>query len=154
MTNGISYKSGPRQKVNLAYAIRVKEKGIESVFMQQISSVNQFEGFRLGHRVELREYLDSEGIDYQLRYRLNAEFAISGQDVNYRELYFKPGTTIIYAFSNVENDLEFRISSYLGIQLTHGNKCEIGFDSRLNKFLAGSGRSRTFLVLAWYKSFG
>ena len=107
-------------------------------FMQQLTMVQQFNAFRMAHRIAVDEtFGEANSLPLRMRYRIGAEFPLNGLFVDSNEFYFKVNHEYLNKFSESDYDLGLCFVPALGYLITNTNKVEIAFDYRVNSFIDG-----------------
>ncbi len=120
-------------------------------FNQQYSWVTPLQHFTLGQRIALDETFGKSSIfRIRARYRINAQFPLSGQAVNDNELYLKVNNEYLGILRNGFDGAEVRLIPMLGMQLGNQNKIELGLDNRINNIFANPRDFQFWAVANWY----
>lgn len=110
-----------------------------------------FEGVKLGHRFAFEQFFQPElNPQYRTRYRATIQKPLNGEKVDIKEWYFKLSNEYLYQFN--QEDLEVRLSPYLGYQITTKEKLEFGLDYRLGKLLYTPKKNSLWFRVTWYIS--
>lgn len=148
----VSQRIGLRSKVNAGYLIRFRDDVIFHRLIQQYGTVRKLNKSRISHRIASDQTFSS-GTDpiFRLRYRAVWEIPLSGDKINWKELYFKLGGEILGILQNSSTDMEIRILPAVGYELNSNNKLEMGLDYRMSKLLdANTVENKLWASLTWY----
>lgn len=150
----ISRKVSANQTAGVGYLTRLRSNGVVNHrFIQQYTIVKKYETWRLAHRISTDQTSDPEGPwTYRLRYRLAAEWALNGMEVDPREWYLKLNHEYLGSMEGKEADLEMRLVPALGFAFTDANKLECGLDYRVNNWIQGQPRHVYWLAVSWFVS--
>ena len=154
ITTGISYKTSTETSLNLSYTLRLKEGRAIHRAIQRYNIVNQYDNFKLGHRIGLDQTFEKEeSTAYRIRYRAVALKPFNGDKVDIGEWYGKLGNEYLYQNKGDTNDLEIRVLPSLGYQFKK-SKLEFGLDYRLSQFVTNdvTTKHRLWTAIAWYFS--
>ena len=144
-------KSGVRSSFAGGFQIRRRNEQWFYRIIQQFSFVQKYSQFRLGHRFGFDQtFVEGKSPAFRFRYRVSAEFPISGQQVDRGELYLKIGNEYLPKLQAATGSIEVRLLPVLGINFTDNNKLELGLDYRLDKFSDPGIRQSYWTVIAWY----
>ena len=136
------------------YLLRMTENGTAHRAIQQVSAVQRYYGFRIGHRLLTDQTFQSEKkVIFRVRYRASSEIPLSGQSLDPREFFIKLNNEYLGEWQGGEFDLEIRLGSFLGYYLPSSDKLEIGLDYRLDSFVTDISRQRCWIGLNYYTSF-
>lgn len=150
----VARRTGLDQTLAGGYLIRFREGERIHRLIQQWTFDGGLNQLDLVHRVVLDQtFSPSEKTEFRLRYRASLQFPLSGQSLNEREAYLKINNEYLGSIQGGDYDLEVRLITALGFKITNNNKVELGLDNRLDTFLAGAGRLRTWSTLSWYRAF-
>ncbi|MEL6257060.1 MAG: DUF2490 domain-containing protein [Bacteroidota bacterium] len=147
----LSKRSGVRS--SFAGGIQFRKRNDQWVYrlIQQFSLVQKYTLFRLGHRFGLDQtFVEGSSPSLRFRYRITAEFPISGQQVDRGEFYLKIGNEYLPKLQNSNRSIEVRLLPILGINFTDNNKLEFGLDYRLDRLTDPGFRQSYWMVGAWY----
>ena len=146
-----SIKSDVNKSFNVGYILRFKEDDIIHRTVQHFNLVQSFDALKLGHRFGFEQFFESGAKpQYRTRYRASLEKALSGDKVDVKEWYVKLSNEYLWQFN--EEDLEVRLSPYLGYQLSKKDKLEFGLDYRLGKLLDTPKKNSLWFRTTWYIS--
>jgi len=102
-------------------------------FMQQVAWVNESFQFKYAQRLRLDQSLrGNKDWEYRLRYRLGAQFPLSGLRLDAEESYLITGVEALAKTRNQKEQIEARATAAYGFLFNQGNKGEIGLDYRLD----------------------
>lgn len=151
ITGFAAYRLSPLYTVAAGYLFRITDGGIIHRSIQQLSGVQRLPNFRLGHRLRTDQtFVQDADTEFRLRYRLSAEFPLGGQRVDNQEWY------IIGSYENLGKleggtvDWEKRLVGGLGYNFNPQHKIEFGFDYRLDRFIRGLPRHRTWGTISYF----
>ena len=149
----LAHKVGVRSKVGGGYLSRFKAGKVIHRISQFYSTVNKFEGFKLGQRFLMDQTFEAgDPIVYRFRYRLSSEIPLQGQNSDAREFYLKANNEYLGIFEKESGVLEIRLVPILGFKLKDRNKIETGIDFRLKDIGSGAFNTQGWLYLGWYYS--
>lgn len=144
-----SMKTDLNQSVNVGYILRFKEGETIHRLLQHFNIVQNFDGLKLAHRFGMEQFFQTHVTpQFRTRYRATLQKALSGEKVDVKEWYIKLSNEYLYQFN--EEDLEVRLSPYLGYQLSKKDKLEFGLDYRLGKLLDSSQKNSLWFRTTWY----
>ncbi|MFW5820758.1 MAG: DUF2490 domain-containing protein [Bacteroidota bacterium] len=92
---------------------------------------------------------DSESTEYRIHYRLSAEFALQGLELDPGEFYLLISDEPIFSHQGDEQDIENRLVINLGYYFSSTYRFEAGLDYRTDKILLEGSRNRLWLNLGW-----
>lgn len=142
---------GLSEKLAVGFLVRIQEEEVHLRSIQQFILVRSYGAIRLAHRFAADQTFGRETpSEFRLRYRITTEFPLIGATVNVREFYFKGNHEYLLSLQEGTVDLELRLVPHLGYVLTDGNKLELGFDYRLDRFLQEQSRHTGWVQLNWY----
>lgn len=148
-----SRKAGLNNSIAGGYLIRLRDTTVVHRLIQQFTLVNRFDNFRLAQRFAAdQSFFENGAVEIRLRYRLSAEFPLSGQAVDPGEFYLKFNNEYLNAFIKSNYDLEIRIVPLAGYEFNDNNKLEFGLDYRLNGFVNNAPRHNFWITLNWFIS--
>lgn len=146
-----SVKVGLQSKLAGGYLIRLNGDRPTHRSIQQFSLVQEWRGFRLGHRFATDQTFAPEtATSYRFRYRLGVELPFNGQSVDPKELYLKATHEYLYRLRGGSSDLEVRLAPFLGYRIAGKHKVEFGLNYRLSSFLNGGSKNSFWMQLIWY----
>ena len=149
----LAHKIGVRGKIGGGYLSRFKNGEIIHRISQFYSTVNKYEGFKLGQRFLMDQTFEADDpVVYRFRYRLSSEIPLQGQNSDAREFYLKVNNEYLGIFEKESGTLEIRIVPILGFKVRDRNKIETGFDFRLKEIASDAFNSQGWLYLGWYYS--
>lgn len=152
-TNLLSYKLSVKNTLNMGYTLRVREQQGIHRFIQQFNHIQTLGQQRLGHRFGIDQTFGAgEEFTFRGRYRLSFEKALQGTQIDPREFYVKLSNEYLGAFSKSENELEIRIGSFLGYEISEINRLEVGLDYRLGDLSRNRSSSNFWLGIAYFTS--
>lgn len=96
----------------------------------------------------------NENTEFRLRYRISSEIPLEGQSIDVNEFYLKINNEYLNSLQGVDYDLEVRGVVLLGYSVSALNDVEIGIDYRLDSFVSGNPRNRTWLSINFFHSLG
>jgi len=147
-------KVGIRTKLAAGYQAGISSEETYHRFIQQLSHVNKYQTLILAHRVQLDQTLfKNDNTEYRIRYRLTAEFPLSGQIIDPNEFFVKISNEYLNSTQNKEYQLEIRAVGYIGYVFSPKSMLEFGLDNRMNSFMNERVRNRLWLGLNFYQSF-
>lgn len=123
-------------------------------FIQQYASVGRLRGTRVAHRVRTDQtFRDGDDVELRLRYRIAAEFPLSGSKLEPGENYLVLSAEPILSVQSGETELENRAVVTLGRLLNPDQKVEISLDYRTDKYIQEGFRTRLWLKVGFFLSF-
>ncbi|CAL2088935.1 DUF2490 domain-containing protein [Tenacibaculum sp. 190524A02b] len=147
----VSVKTNLNQSVNLGYIIRFKGEKTVHRLTQQYSIITNYDALKIGHRFGFEEFFeDKKTPQFRTRYRIALQKALSGEKVDVKEWYFKLTNEYLWQFN--KEDLEIRLSPYLGYQLSKKDKLEFGLDYRLGSLINSYNSHNLWFRTTWYIS--
>jgi hypothetical protein len=146
-----SRKVGLAHSVAAGYVFRWRPDNNAHRTVQQFTFVQPLTGVRLAHRISTDQtFSEQEPPVFRLRYRLVAEWPLSGQELDTREPYLKLGNEYLQAWQAASGDLEIRAIPTLGYAFTDNSKLELGLDYRVNGFVQGAAEQTLWTALQWF----
>lgn len=122
--------------------------------IQQYSFGQQISNLQLAHRLRTDQTFEKqEATQYRLRYRLSLEKPLSGLKVDPKEYYLKFNTELIGILKEQETNMELRLLSSLGYNLSEENQLEMGLDYRAENLIGHQTENLLWLAIGWYHSF-
>lgn len=147
----ISINTNVYQSFNFGYILRFKGDEVVHRLLQHFNVVQNYDGLKIGHRLGMEQFFQNAvKPQYRTRYRATFEKALTGLKVDVKEWYLKISNEYLYQFN--KNDLEARISPYLGYKLSKRDKIEIGLDYRLGSLLEFEKKNNLWFRTTWYIS--
>lgn len=149
MSTILSFKTGLNKSFNFGYLLRLKnEETIHRTF-QHFNIIQQQLTYKLAHRFAFEQfYQDGFSPTFRTRYRIGFQKALNGEQLDLKEFYIKIANEYLYNF----NDLQIRLTPYLGYQMTKKNRIELGLDYRLSQFINKSTKNDIWFRATWYIS--
>lgn len=149
----VAKKVTATQTVGAGYLIRFRAGGeVNHRFIQQYSWVQPLTSLRLGHRLVTDQTIAPDATEFRLRYRINTEIPLNGQDVDINEWYLKINNEYLQSLDQGAYDLEIRFAPYAGYIINKTNRIEVGLDYRMDSFLNASTRFRYWGSVNWFIS--
>lgn len=145
----LSMKTGLNQSFNFGYILRFR--GSETIHrtFQHYNLVNQLSSSKLGHRFAVEQfYQTKKQTTFRTRYRLTYEKPLNGEKVDVKEFYLKYGNEYLYDFEN----LELRVTPYLGYRISKNDKLEFGLDYRMGDVINTMSTHNLWFRTTWYIS--
>lgn len=137
------------------YLLRAEDDKFKNRTIQQISFSKKYPGFRMAHRIMTDQTFEkNENTELRLRYRISSEIPLEGQSIDVKEFYLKINNEYLNSLQGVDYDLEVRGVVLLGYSVSALNDVEIGIDYRLDSFVSGNPRNRTWLSINFFHSLG
>lgn len=130
-----SYKLRPNVIVSAGYMFR-KPKPFENSSQYehrstQLISINHInEAIRLSSRLRVEQRFREDEFEHRYRYRLAADFPLSGQTLDTNEFYVAFGNEVLLSIIEKETILDNRINSALGYTFNHF-KVQLGLTYRI-----------------------
>ncbi len=119
--------------------------------IQQISLVQRKTSYRLGHRLRTDQtFLPTDSPEFRVRYRLVAEFPLSGNRIDPGEYYLIASNEPIFGIQGGTYKIENRLVCSLGHNFSKNQKLEAGLDYRTDDFLDGGLRQRLWLKVGFF----
>lgn len=145
----MSFKTGLNKSFNFGYLLRLKnEETIHRTF-QHFNIIQQQLTYKLAHRFAFEQfYQDGFSPTFRTRYRIGFQKALNGEQLDLKEFYIKIANEYLYNF----NDLEVRLTPFLGYQMTKKNRVELGLDYRLSQFINNRTKNNIWFRATWYIS--
>lgn len=151
LSTSVSYKTNLNERLNLGYILRFEEGEVIHRLFQQYNIIQQINTLKLGHRIGFEQHFpENEASFYRLRYRITAQKPLNGERVDENEFYIKVGNEYVWNIST--EDIEARLSPYLGYKINKHNKLEIGTEYRISNVLDRLNKHRFWLRTTWYIS--
>ncbi|MDD4761230.1 hypothetical protein A9168_02970 [Macellibacteroides sp. HH-ZS] len=137
------------------YLLRIEDDKFKNRAIQQIGFSKKFPSFRMAHRIMTDQTFEkNENTEFRLRYRISSEIPLEGQSIDVNEFYLKINNEYLNSLQGVDYDLEVRGVVLLGYSVSALNDVEIGIDYRLDSFVSGNPRNRTWLSINFFHSLG
>lgn len=144
----ISFKSGYNQSINLGYIVRFRGERVIHRTFQHYNIVQTLNAAKLAHRFALEQFFENNrSLTHRTRYRINYEKSLNGERIDAKEFYIKLGNEYLYDFNN---DLEIRLTPFVGFQISKNEQIEFGLDYRLSEYLTSQPQHVTFFRTTWY----
>lgn len=145
----LSYRTSLNQSFNFGYILRFRNSEVIHRTFQHYNFVNQLTALKVGHRFAFEQFYQSKRqTTFRTRYRISAEKALNGEKVDVKEFYLKLGNEYLYDFE--ANDLEVRVTPYLGYKASQKDRIEFGLDYRLGNFLNNATENNLWFRVTWY----
>jgi hypothetical protein len=145
----VGKKTGLNSKLVIGALSRIETDSKTYRTIQQFIFKSKISSFSVAHRLATDQTFSADQFpEYRLRYRLNAEVPLSGQQVDVKEFYFKFNSEVLHSLQNNTYDLEFRAVPNIGYVTNKPQKIEFGLDNRIDSFLI---KQAHFHLLAFYK---
>jgi len=146
-------KTGINSSIAVGYLLRIDEKGIRNRAIQQVTLLKRYPDFILAHRFSADQTFQKDTrMEWRFRYRISAEFPLSGQSVDPKEFFLKFSSEYLNSLQGKEYDLEIRSAGFIGYVITPKNKLELGLDYRIDSFIAKNPRNRFWIGMNFYQS--
>lgn len=146
-----SIKTNVNQSFNFGYILRFEGKKVIHRSLQHFNVIQNYDSFKLAHRLGFEQFFESKvKPQYRTRYRASVEKPLMGDKVDVKEWYLKVTNEYLWQFN--EEDLEVRLSPYLGYKLSKKDKLEFGLDYRLGELLETSKDHSLWFRTTWYIS--
>lgn len=143
----LSFRTDVHHTINIGYILRFEESKVIHRTFQHFNYLQTFSASTLAHRWALEQFFDPSSPFYlRGRYRALFQKPLNGERIDAKEFYFKIGNE--YLWNLKDNELEIRLTPYLGYQLSQTNRIEFGFDYRTVRFIENNLWFRT----TWYIS--
>lgn len=144
-----SMKMDLNHSINVGYILRLKEGETIHRFLQHFNIIQNFDNIKLAYCFGFEQFFQTNvHPQYRIRYRATLQKALNGEKVDVSEWYFKLSNEYLYQFN--QEDLEVRLSPYLGYQLSKKDKLEFGLDYRLGKLLDEPKKNSLWFRTTWY----
>ena len=146
-----SLKTSTNQSLNFGYILRLRNSEIIHRTFQHYNFVQTINTLKVGHRLAFEQFyqLDKQ-TTFRTRYRVSAQQPLNGERVDVKEFYIKLGNEYLYNLE--QDDLEVRLTPYLGYQVSKRDKIEVGVDYRISKFIENATRNQYWFRATWYIS--
>lgn len=145
----LSFKTSLNQSFNFGYILRFRNTETIHRSFQHYNFVTPLSNVKLGHRLAFEQFYQTKRqTTYRSRYRLSLEKPLNGERVDVKEFYIKMGNEYLYDFE----DLEIRLTPYLGYQLSKNDKVEFGLDYRIGEVLHSVTENDLWFRVTWYIS--
>ncbi len=146
-----SIKVGAHGIFNIGYLIRLQDGTAIHRSIQQYNLVQDFERLRIGHRFATDQTFNiAIPPQYRLRYKISLEKPLAGNKVDPKEFYLKLGNEYLGIYQSNEVTLEIRVLPFIGYEINHKNKIELGIDYRLSDFLDSGSENDMWLSINWF----
>lgn len=148
-------KVAPKMSLAGGYLYRIREGRIVQRSIQQWMIRSTYRGLRLTHRLATDQtFIPEESVAFRLRYRIATQFAVSGDQVDDGEWYFKLNHEYLWEYQDRDFDLEIRVVPAIGLRIDDANKLEFGLDYRVDSFIGGSNSDHEiWTMINYYYSF-
>lgn len=144
-----SLKTSFNQSFNFGYILRFRDSETIHRTFQHYNFISKFSSLKIAHRIAFEQfYQTKKQTTFRTRYRVSSEKPLNGEKVDVKEFYLKLGNEYLTDF----NDLEIRITPYLGYQISKKDKIEFGLDYRINDFITSAAQSNLWFRTTWYIS--
>jgi hypothetical protein len=142
---------GLNSRVAGGYLIRFEDGDIQHRFIQQFVIVQKFSAFRLSHRLVTDQTFSSvESPEFRLRYRISSEIPLNGESVDPGEFYVRINNEYLNSLQAATYDLEVRLVSLIGYDISDKFKVESGLDYRVNSFLLNRTRHSYWMAINFF----
>ena len=129
-------KVGLNSRIAGGYLVRFEDGGLSHRLIQQYVIVQKLSRWRLAHRISSDQtFSETEEPEFRFRYRITSEIPLNGETVDPTEFYIKLNNEYVNSFQANEYDLEIRLVSLFGYDISENLKMETGLDYRVNSFL-------------------
>lgn len=133
------------------YLARFRDERTIHRTLQQVAWVQDFHALRLSHRISSDQTFSSDSPPtFRLRYRIGTEIALQGLEVDPREFYIKLTNEYLGSSEAGTQDIEVRLVSLIGYELSITSKLEIGPDYRASSLVQEGSDNRLWLRVSWY----
>lgn len=133
---------------------RIQDGANANRIIQQYALVSRVRSTRLAHRFRTDQtFTKGEDVELRFRYRIAAEFPLSGTTLEPKENYFVASNEPIFSLQSGEFEIENRLVLTLGRLLTAAQKVEVSADYRTDKFIQEGFRTRLWLKVGYFYSF-
>lgn len=133
---------------------RIQDGANANRIIQQFASVGRVRNTRIAHRFRTDQtFTSGEDTEFRLRYRIAAEFPLSGTTLEPKENYLIASNEPIFSLQGGEFEIENRLVFTLGRLLTAAQKFEISADYRIDGFVQEEFRTRLWLKVGYFYSF-
>ncbi|MDY0780764.1 DUF2490 domain-containing protein [Tenacibaculum sp. IB213877] len=147
----VSFKTNLNQSFNIGYIVRFDKKETVHRFVQQYNFIGNINSLKLAHRLGFEQHFPSKSKSfYRARYRATLQKPLNGEKVDVKEFYVKLGNEYVYNFT--DENLEIRVSPYLGYRLSEKDKLEFGLEYRGSSLVDEFNKHRLWLRTTWYIS--
>ena len=147
----IARKVGLASRIAGGYLLRVEQGELIHRAIQQYTYVQSLSRFRLGHRLSSDQtYSPVENTEIRLRYRLASEIPLNGETADPKEFYVKISNEYLNSLQGSAYDLEVRLVTLLGYNLSDKQQIEIGVDYRVDSFIDQYAEHSFWTSLSWY----
>lgn len=144
-------KIGLNSRVAGGYLIRFEDGDLHHRFIQQFVIVQKFSAFRLSHRLVTDQTFSSvEAPEFRLRYRISSEIPLNGESVDPGEFYVRFNNEYLNSLQAATYDLEVRVVSLIGYDISDKLKVESGLDYRVNSFLLNRTRHSYWMAVNFF----
>lgn len=143
----VAKKVGLNARIAGGYLIRSERDHFIHRSVQQFALVQTVYGRRIVHRIMSDQtFSKTEKPNIRLRYRIAAEFPLSGEFVDPGEFYLKLNNEYLNSLQARVYDLEIRLIPLLGYDISDDVKIELGLDYRINSFVDNNTRQRYWMT--------
>jgi hypothetical protein len=143
----LSLKTNFNQSFNFGYILRFRDSETIHRTFQHYNFVHQFSYLKMGHRFAFEQFYQvKKNTFFRTRYRISLEKSLSGENVDKNEFYLKIGNEYLYDF----NEIEIRLTPYLGYKLSDEDKVEFGVDYRLSEIENNLPNHDLWFRVTWY----
>jgi hypothetical protein len=147
-------KLGDSSSVALGLMRRFQSGNDSDRFIQQWAYVGRWGNARVAHRLRTDQTFSSgDDVEFRLRYRIAAEFPLSGTRLEPGENYLVVSTEPIFSVKSAESELENRAVLTLGRLLNPAQKVEVSLDYRTDGYIQEGFRTRLWLKVGFFHSF-
>jgi hypothetical protein len=147
-------KVGLNNGIAGGYLLRLREGKATHRAIQQFTVVRRYRWFRMGYRLAADQtFAPDESLEWRLRFRMTAEFPLSGESLDPREFYLKVNNEYLNGWQGGDHGLELRLVPLLGYYFTDNRKVEFGLDYRLSSLTGAPRRHTVWIALTGYFKF-
>lgn len=146
-----STRIADNQSINLGYILRFRNSETIHRTFQHYNFIGSYNALKIANRIAFEQfYRPKKQTTFRTRYRVSLEKPLNGERVDVKEFYLKIGNEYLYDFT--DNDLEIRLTPYLGYQVSNKDKIEFGVDYRVGNFLNKATENAIWFRTTWYIS--
>ncbi|MDY8137327.1 DUF2490 domain-containing protein [Aquimarina sp. 2201CG5-10] len=147
----ISIKIGAHGVFNTGYLIRFQDDEVIHRSIQQYNLVQNLERLRIGHRFATDQTFNTnKSPQFRLRYKISLEKPLAGDKIDPKEFYLKLGNEYLGIYQSNDTELEIRVLPFIGYEINHKNKVELGIDYRLSDFFNSGSENDLWLSMNWF----
>lgn len=144
----------PGKSIGFGLFHRFQDDTDANRLVQQFAYLQRYRSVRINHRFRTDQtFTRGEAIELRFRYRLSAEIALQGDNVDVGELYLNSSAESIFSLQDSSFEIENRVAVALGKLYSTREKMEWGIDYRTDGYIQNGFRTRLWAKISYYLNF-